>query len=151
MAEKSKQKIGAEIERHGWVVVAAKADDDAPARATSIGLYRKFNHPEIVVVGLPPETANKVIDAVAESVSEGKSFEANTIHADILARHDVAFVAVSREFFEDYVRPAVGFYGNDEFPALQLVWPDRAGKFPWDDEIDAQVAAMQPVLVEQSN
>jgi len=41
------------------------------------------------------------------------------------------------------------FYGGDDFPCLQIVWPDRAGRFPWEADFDAQFEGNQPDLTEQ--
>ncbi|AMU18382.1 hypothetical protein BJL96_15195 [Burkholderia cenocepacia] len=38
------------------------------------------------------------------------------------------------------------FYGNDAFPCVQLLWPDRNGIFPWQPEADDALNAAQPRL-----
>ncbi|MCA8277395.1 DUF4262 domain-containing protein [Burkholderia sp. AU30280] len=38
------------------------------------------------------------------------------------------------------------FYGNDDFPCVQLLWPDRNGIFPWQPEADDALNAAQPRL-----
>lgn len=44
---------------------------------------------------------------------------------------------------------AIGFYGGKDFPTLPLVWPDKTGLFPWDDNGTLD-AAIQPVLGDPS-
>jgi hypothetical protein len=41
---------------------------------------------------------------------------------------------------------AAWFYGAGSFPALQLVWPDRAHRLPWEEGFDPDLWSFQPLL-----
>jgi len=45
---------------------------------------------------------------------------------------------------------AVWFYGGDDFSALQCVYPDLEGHFPWDGGFDANWRNRQPLLFPHS-
>ncbi|MFL5577733.1 MAG: DUF4262 domain-containing protein [Gemmatimonadaceae bacterium] len=40
------------------------------------------------------------------------------------------------------------FYGGDDFPVLQVVYPDRTGRYPWEDGVAEGFRAVQPVLAD---
>lgn len=63
--------IHGKIERKGWTCVAVEAGHDNPGWAYTIGLVDHFDHPELVVVGLPPPDAYWLLDHVARTVREG--------------------------------------------------------------------------------
>jgi hypothetical protein len=44
---------------YGWHVVKILEKHETPGWAFSVGLYKNFNHPEIVVFGLNDEVAHK--------------------------------------------------------------------------------------------
>ena len=39
-----------------------------------------------------------------------------------------------------------GFYDGDDFPALQLVWPDKENKWPWEIDFNHSWIWHQPLL-----
>jgi hypothetical protein len=61
----------------------------------------------------------------------------------VLARYACAFEAVDRRWIPRYLAEAVAFYGAGRFPALQCLWPDRAGRYPSDRRCDPAVRATQ--------
>lgn len=46
----------------------------------------------------------------------------------------------------DYFNVAKTFYGQADFKAVQLFWPDRSGKFPWEEGFDESFRRIQPDL-----
>jgi hypothetical protein len=40
----------------------------------------------------------------------------------------------------------MSFYKGGDFPALQLVWPDKEGRWPWDIEFNHRWIRSQPLL-----
>ena len=44
------------------------------------------------------------------------------------------FRVIDRSSYDNYLGQAVDYYGGDEFEALVLFWPDKAGKYIWDSE-----------------
>jgi len=125
------------------------AGDGRPDFSYSIGLYASFGHPEILVVGLDSERAMSLINLAGERIAEGTAFEDGAVSDHLVRALAVAFVAVDRAHYADRVGIARWFYGAlgpDAFPVLQLVWPDRNGLFPWAQDFDPALRAMQPVL-----
>jgi hypothetical protein len=40
----------------------------------------------------------------------------------------------------------MGFYKSGDFPVLQLVWPDKQRRWPWDDDFNPAWIWQQPLL-----
>nr|WP_202819684.1 DUF4262 domain-containing protein [Thaumasiovibrio occultus] len=137
------------IEDHGWYNVHIAEGDNKPAFAFSIGHFHKANHPEIIVIGLPAEVAHQLLNiAVVKIVGGQEKIEPFKKYTDFLEGLSVAFVPVDLEHYGEYLGYANWYYGslNMPFPTLQMVWPDRQGKYPWEDGYDTRFLSIQPIL-----
>ncbi|MEU7908816.1 DUF4262 domain-containing protein [Actinoplanes sp. NPDC049118] len=98
----------------------------------TIGLT-DHDHPELILFGLPPDISRPVLHAVAGDVVAGRRTCVAGQHADdILEGHQVLFVAVTEP--ERHLPVAAQFYAGTAaaaVAALQIVWPDRYQRWPW--------------------
>jgi hypothetical protein len=107
-------------------VVPRVGDSDRLEFAYTIGLTA-LDHPEVVIYGLPAEAAHEFLNDIGSRVQAGSRFTADRIATD-LAEDDLpmAFIAV----LDTADLTAVDeIYGAVD--ALQMVWPDHNGRFPW--------------------
>jgi len=65
---------------------------------------------------------------------------------ELLQGYTCVFKSVREIWYDVTVKHARWFYGGSNFPLLQLYWPDRNGKFPWDPKCQPEVRALQPML-----
>lgn len=142
----AEQKVLDDIGDHGLHVVTVPADQARPGFSFSIGLWENFQQPEVIVFGLPGEVAHELIDLVADEADAGQHFLDGTRHAGLLQDYPVRFVEVPKAHYAGHLGMAQWAYEGDDFPAVQLVWPDKQGRWPWDPEARAGFAASQPVL-----
>jgi hypothetical protein len=140
------RKLVEDVERVGWHVIAIEEDDEGPGFAYSIGLHHSFGHPEVIVFGLRTETLFQIVNTIGEAVKDGTKFEADHESSDVLDEYLVHFRAIGRKHYDEYLGYAQWFYDGDGFPALQCVWPDSEGRYPWHPEIDVKLSERQPVL-----
>jgi hypothetical protein len=56
------------------------------------------------------------------------------------------FRNVTRENLQNRMTFTQWYYGHDQFPAVQLFWPGRNGKLPWEVAFDERYRAEQPDL-----
>ena len=56
------------------------------------------------------------------------------------------FVGVPREVQAEYFGTAQWAYEGADFPCVQLVWPDKQGRWPWDPSSRDGFRGLQPVL-----
>jgi hypothetical protein len=111
-----------------------------------VGVFATFGHPEIVVFGLPSDRAHVFINNIVDEIKDGATFDAGCRYDHLIDGYEVVFTAVDRPFYEDHFGRAIDFYAGSAFPVLQMVWPDRNHRFPWDPDCEPQIRAMQPVL-----
>ena len=140
------QRVAADIDRHGWHVVLIPPEEDSPGWAHSIGLWQRFEHPELLVFGSEPRQLAALVNALGERVRGGRRFAAGETDAGVLQGLPFAFAAVAPRWTHVFLGNAAWHYKSESFPVLQGFWPDRGGRFPWQAECATEIAAEQPQL-----
>jgi Domain of unknown function (DUF4262) len=126
------------IRKHGWVVQGVE-DDRAPYSYT-IGLHSR-GLPELLVTGLYPEFAARFLNHLADDAVRGELFTPGE-RINFLGRPLVEIVEV--EHPDAHMDFAIALGGPD-VRAMQLVWPDDHGRWPWDAQWN-DGRGRQPVL-----
>jgi len=140
------EKLLADVAEYGWHVVKVLEQDDMPGWAYSIGLYRNFNHPEVVVFGLNGDLMHFVINSIGDDVRTGKIFEVDAKYPDLIEAYSCTFKPVSPVWYDDFLGFANWFYQNHSYPVLQCIWPDRNSRYPWEAEFNPSWLWAQPLL-----
>lgn len=118
------------IARHGWLVQGVMAGGPRrPDLAYTVGLHGRGS-PELVVFGLPLTTACPMLNDLGERVRAGETLRAGDVLRFADWPHRVHLLAVPHP--ERVLFQAIRTYGRP-VPALQAVWDDLGGRFPWDD------------------
>jgi hypothetical protein len=133
------------IEAHGWAVVKIDPDAQEPGYAYSVGLYKTFDHPEIIVFGLDLDVLHRIVNAIGEEVKAGQRFEVTDADERVLDGYRCAFRQVAPAAEPAYMGILIGYYGH-EVPALHCIWPDREGRFPWQAGTSSDFRQQQPML-----
>jgi hypothetical protein len=122
--------------------------DARPPFSFSIGLALNYGQAEIVIFGMSPSKAATIINIVRDDAAKGKTYADGEVSSDILVGLNVCFIEVPLELYDKYLGTAIWFYRKSPrpFPCLQLVWPDRDGRFPWETGFDPALKKDQPVL-----
>ncbi|UQX11846.1 DUF4262 domain-containing protein [Candidatus Mycobacterium methanotrophicum] len=111
-------------ESKGWVVQLVESDR-APY-AYTVGLHER-GLPELLVTGLSPQPAARMLNSVADYLVAG----GRPIPGELISiAGDVLLGVVQVQHPDAHMDVAVAFYGS-ELRALQLVWPDDRGHRPW--------------------
>ena len=63
-------------------------------------------------------------------------------------RRAVAFRRMAPRHVREYLGYAIWFHGGVRFPALQCIWADPEGRFPWDAWFPREARGLQPTLYE---
>ncbi len=136
-----------DIEEHRVHIAFVESDGYCPRFGYSIGLYKEFNHPELILIGLDPESTGALINNAKDEIEKGNRFIEGVNYMDFLVELPVQFVNVEKEHYPDYLGYA-GWYNDNsvDFPTLQIAWPDREGKFPWEQEFNQNFKFKQPLL-----
>jgi hypothetical protein len=147
ITDRSEEFIRRCIEEVGWSIEGIPADDEGPAFAYTIGLKHSFEHPELIVFGLPPEVAQSILNEVGQRISNGERFDLDKPYGELLENHPVRFRKVRAEAsFREFVGYALWFYRGQNFELLQLLWPDRSGRFPDASDAADGLRQAQPLI-----
>lgn len=147
------QKIKDDIATIGWSVVAVFAGEDGPTFNYTVGLYETFGHPEVIMFGVPPESAhglchNLVNNFISKDVTIEVDEPYNTLAEGFLTR----FITVddSAGAQDKYLCLVERYYEDraNSVPAIQLVWPDPNNVFPWESGFNERYRSSQPLLGE---
>ena len=130
----------------GFHVEAVPAREDDPAHAFTVGLFRSFDHPEVIVFGPAPMGLEEIVRTLGERVRDGDRFEEGEIATGLLPGRPVVFRRVAARHYPAWLAHAAWYHGGLRFPAVQCVWPDAAGNFPWDRWYPRSLRGQQPVL-----
>jgi hypothetical protein len=119
------------IEEFGWHFLFIFDQDQLhPVFAYSVGFEASYGHPEIVIFGLPKNTAHAILSDIAKSISEGESFEPNRKYSGVLdGEYEALFKPIAEDNYSQYLGTAVEFYCRP-FRALVMFWPDSSNVLP---------------------
>ncbi|MDX1802853.1 MAG: DUF4262 domain-containing protein [Alcanivorax sp.] len=137
------------IQHRGWHHLAVPGGDGEPGFTFSVGHFLNHNHPELIVVGLKDTLASRLLDSAALRIRELKRpFLPYRLYDDVAEGLEVMFVPVDFRHYKNYLGFANWFYQSlpAPYPALQMVWPDPKGIFPWQPGYDRRFHRAQPLL-----
>jgi len=132
------------------VMVGGGADDgdDAPF-SYSVG-FRTIGHPDIIIPGLPGARAADFIGQLHASAKAGTRRTPGVAYNDVASGYLAQFRSVLPQWRQELMPLASLAYrhinGDPNFTALQLFYPDRFGRWPWDPAVAPALRQMQPRL-----
>ena len=136
------RRIRSMIAEHGFMVQGVSADLDTPGWVYTIGLHAA-GLPELILIGgMCPEDQHHAIDDLARRMLAGSAFEPGHREPEVVDGYDVTFLEVIDPTC-DWL--AIANLIQSGYRALQVVWPDRDGRFPWEDGYSVPRDA-QPLL-----
>ncbi|MCF6734980.1 DUF4262 domain-containing protein [Blastococcus sp. KM273129] len=116
------------IDTFGWAVLHGGGTPGEPRYSYTVGLAA-WEHPEIIVVGLPFPAAEKYLNLVGEAVRAGARFAPGTATTALTDEDSpVVFLRVQES---DRLTVVEELHGTVD--ALQLIWPDSTGRLPWQE------------------
>jgi len=138
--------FAAQVREHGWFRTSVVEDEDGPGFSYTTGLWSGAAAPEIIVFSLQSETAHNILWDVYRGVAAGGSLLSAQRVSTVFADRQAIFLPVSKMFYREYLGWSRWFYGGDDWPCWQLIWPDTRGAFPWESGYEDRFAKSQPNL-----
>jgi hypothetical protein len=138
----------ADVAQSGFHCAASPGGEEAVPHAFSVGFFRSWDHPEVAMLGLEAEALRTAVGRIADRVRDGERFEHGDLADGIVNGREVAFRRVVARHYGAHLGHAVWYHGGARFPALQAVWADEEGHFPWDRWFHRELREAQPVLFE---
>jgi alkylation response protein AidB-like acyl-CoA dehydrogenase len=139
----------AAIREHGWFATHVREEEGLPGFSYTTGFWLRLGQPEIVVFALPRTTIHDILWDIFRGLEGGAQWPERMPVAGVLGNADAAFFRVAGRHYAEHLGWSRWFYGGDDFPCLQLVWPDRSNLFPWEPGFDPSMLESQPDLSEQ--
>jgi Domain of unknown function (DUF4262) len=140
------------VDEFGWAVVESEASHGKPASAYTVGLYDRFGWPELICLGLEPmQMRSPLNSAIAEMHALQLAPVAGLVLKQVAVGVPCLLGAVTRQRMLQHLPLAERFARkhsekNVRLQALQLIWPDRLGRFPFDLDCALEVRSVQPLL-----
>src|SRR5262245_31201396 len=91
------------IAQYGWTIVAIEEDEEGPGFAYSIGFYHTLDHPEVLILGLKPPEAQKLINALGEMIRGGQHLRPSQRYDAVAGRCAMTFVPLDPEHYRTYL------------------------------------------------
>lgn len=125
------------IEEFGCSVVSVARTEYGFGWSYTIGIFDTAGKPEIITVGLQPETAHFALNEAAKLLRAGVDLTHGR-HPDLIGEVDCEFRPVDRKWIKHLMGWAVWYYDGVEFPCLQAIYPDLENRFPEDEGFDTK-------------
>jgi Domain of unknown function (DUF4262) len=141
---KMEEELMSNLKEPGWTVMGIGASENEPGFSYTVGLWHSFQHPEIIVFGLPIRYAHSILNHLGGCIKNDRlQFCENQEYHDIADDYPTRFRSVKPD---NHFGVALSLYQQQRFEALQLCWPDKSCKFPWEAEFDPAMRKAQPLL-----
>jgi len=139
----------AKVREHGWVGTSVSAEDNQQGFSYTTGFWVSAGAPEIIIFSMRDDVSQDILWGLFHDARSGTSFPVARRLNDIFSNCPAYLFPVSRHRYREHLGWSLWFYGGDDFPCLQLVWPDRDGRFPWEGGFDEAFRSSQPDLTEK--
>ena len=115
------------LEQHCWIVQGVQRERHRPPYAYTVGLTA-HGRPELVVTGLPYDRAVDLLNGVAEHVRHADAPRAG----EVIPLRDGPVIEIVRVAEPSVHLSVAAAINGPGFAALQLVYADDRGHWPWD-------------------
>lgn len=120
------------ILEHGTSVQHVFGTEESSAFAYTAGMT-DLGMPELCIAGLPPESTGVILNNIRDRAKAGEFIlQPGAKLTDVVQDYDVVLAAVDEDHECNVARRLYG----DNVRVLQVVMPDMAGRFPWEDGYD---------------
>ena len=108
------------IEEFGCSVVSVARTNYGLGWSYTIGIFDTCGKPEIITVGLPPETAHFALNEAAKLLRAGVDLTKGR-HGQLVGEVDCEFRPLDQKWIAQLMDWAVWYYDGADFPVLQAV------------------------------
>lgn len=125
------------------------ADLGLPPYGYTVGLPFRFDHPELVLVGLDPRSTSQILNGIGDAIAKGARLEPGDLFEVAGTPMKVGRCAVAR-VRDGLIAVSMDYHYAIEHPSLpnplQIMWPDASGRFPGEAAYDQRTRRAQPLL-----
>lgn len=134
------------VRAYGWHVMGVGGGDGPADWAYSIGMGHSLGRPDLCIFGLPLDIMMPIINDAGAVARDERPLAPGEHRDEILNGYDVFIGAVHPTWYRAFFGAGLDFYNHQPAPMLQMFWPDRDGRFPWDQGVGEYCGDSQPLL-----
>jgi hypothetical protein len=146
--DEHERKFVAKVREHGWFNTCVMGEASLPGFSFTTGFWVSAQMPEVIIFSTKNDIAHDVFWDMFRDGKSGVKYPVCVKTNQIFANLPAYLFPVAKKHYHEHLGWSRWFYGGDEFPCLQIVWPDRAGIFPWEQGFDEGFRHDQPDLTE---
>jgi hypothetical protein len=146
--DKSEQKVIDDIAEYGWHCVHVIAEGELVEYSFTVGLFRSYGHPELIIFGLPSKISHQILTIAVEAAKTGSPLDLTQPSDALLKNYSCCFAEVPLSEYYEHVGYARWYYQGNGFPLYQIVWPSKSGLFPWHHQATPEFRTTQPVIAQ---
>jgi hypothetical protein len=131
------------IEEFGCSIVHVERTTHGLGWSYTIGVFDTSGKPDIITVGLRPQTAQVALNEAAKLLRAGTNLSRGR-HRELIGEVECEFRPVDPKWVAHVMNWAEWYYEGAAFPVLQAVYPDLDNRFPEEEGFDTSFE--QPLL-----
>lgn len=144
--DKLEKKALKDIDEYGCHILQVMGWNERPSFSYSIGIQKCTGQPELIVIGLDQRLCGFIINDYNARIKEGKIFDQGKLYDKFIEVFQVMFKEVEEKHYHDFFGWARWLYKGNDFKALQLIYPDTQGLWPWDKKASKILRTQIPKL-----
>jgi hypothetical protein len=125
------------------------SEGNDPEFSYTVGLWHTHHHPEVIIVGLKEDLRHILLNNLNHEIGKGRVFTDGLSATDVLDGYTCYFQELPKDLYREYLGWDRWFYGGDEFEAVQMLWPNIHGVYPWDKNASENLQWQQTVLTKK--
>lgn len=134
------------VQEYGWSVVGVADEHELPGWAYSVGMWHSMRSPEVCIFGLRVRDMQVWVNAIGAQIRAGQPLRVGERRMGVLDGFPVWLRPVDPTWYPDMFGMVMHFYQRPPVPVLQMIWPDREGRFPWEPDAGERCRTAQPRL-----
>jgi len=99
------------VTKQGWFVGLINGTDYLPTFGYTIGLWKTFNHPELICFGLQAETIHQILNIGGQKIKAGEKLINDRLYDDFFEQGPAQFINVKAENIKDFFGYGMWFNG----------------------------------------
>jgi hypothetical protein len=135
--DRMEDRVNENVREYGCHVMRIDTDDEGPGFVYSIGLTKNFGQPELICFGLDAEVMHWLINEMRDRMAKGECFADGDRVSDLLEGYACVLKTMRKRWYREFLGCALWFHDGEDFDALQVVWPDKQHRYPWDGDYAA--------------
>jgi len=146
--DEHEQEFVADVREHGWFNTGVLAEDDLPGFSYTTGFWLSARLPEAIIFSTKNAVAHDLFWDMYRQGKAGMTYPVSVRTDLVFANLPAYLFPVAKKHYHEHLGWSRWFYGGDDFPCLQIVWPDPKGVFPWEQGFDERFRQDQTDLTE---